>query len=977
MPPAKPPSDPRDTPAMRQHARFKALHPDCLLLFRIGDFYEMFDDDAVRASKAIGLTLTQRTAGVPMAGVPYHQLDTYLRRLIAQGFRVAVCEQVQDVAEVKAGQIVERAVTRVLTPGTLVDQSLLADDRPNHLACIAFVEVPGPAGRAHPRAAHTGAPGSASPAYPSPAHPIAAVAVAELSTGDLSVFWCPAEAIIDELARRGISEVLYAETADNKPPPRIASVLSALTLSGTPRPQWHFRLGESREALLKQFGVATLEAFGLGADDALAIPAGVIVRYLQATQSPRAAGGPGAGLGEPGPPSGEPGPPKCLAHIRPPRREEPSDRLLVDASTLRSLEIAGTIRASQGAGMNADGLDGSLLGVFLGSGCKSPCRTGMGKRLLRDWLLRPLAALEPIRARHTRVSCLVSDRRFAAEVAGAIDGVQDVPRVAARVALGRASPRDLVALGTSLARCAAIDTALVNVGAFAASRAELASLRPALEALAGRIAASCVESPPAHLREGGLIRDGVDAALDEARLLQRDAGSWLVAYQARLIAEHDLPTLKVAFNKITGYYIELSKGASDRAPPAFNRRQTLTNAERYITPELKEFEDKVNTAQSRALEREQRLFAALCEAAGGHLAAIQGFAAIVAELDALVCLADKAAARRWVCPEMTEEPVLKIRQGRHPVLDELLGSDFVPNDVLLGTPPEQPARLALITGPNMAGKSTYIRQTALLVMLAHAGSFVPAEAATIGLADRVFARVGADDALHAGQSTFMVEMTETAGILHHATDRSVVVLDEIGRGTSTLDGLSLAWAVSECLAAGEGGKRGTGAARPRTLFATHYHELTRLADDLPERITNLHVAVREWPAAEGGGEGDGHGQIVFLHRILPGRTDRSYGLHVARLAGIPEATIRRAREVLESLSVEHEAPGAVAARNGAGAAAGVGGTGGSQLSLFTEFVPHPAVDALREIKLDALTPLQAFDELRRLKGLSGSAEKPV
>ena len=960
---------------MRQYARFKGLHPDCILLFRIGDFYEMFDDDAVKASKAIGLTLTQRTAGVPMAGVPYHQLDTYLRRFIAAGFRVAVCEQVQDVAEVKAGQIVERAVTRVLTPGTLVDQSLLSDDRPNHLACIAFPpDVPPKA-----RAARNG---SAAASSSSGSADLAAVAVAELSTGDLSVFWCAADAIVDELARRGISEVLYAETADNKPPPRIANVLTALTLSGTPRPQWHFRIGESREALLKQFGVATLAAFGLGTDDALAIPAGVIVRYLQATQSPRDVAAEGDARG------GSANVRSVLAHIRPPRREEPTDRLLVDASTLRSLEIASTIRAASGAGFNPDGLDGSLLGVFLGSACKSPCRTGMGKRLLRDWLLRPLASLEPIRARHKRVSCLVSDRRFSSELAAAIEGVQDVPRVAARVALGRASPRDLVALGASLARCAAIDTALVNVGAFAAPRSELASLRPALEALSEHIATACVESPPPHLREGGLIRDGVDAALDEARLLQRDAGSWLVAYQARLIAEHNLPTLKVAFNKITGYYIELSKGAADRAPAAFNRRQTLTNAERYITPELKEFEDKVNTAQGRALEREQQLFVTLCDGAREHLAAIHTFAELVAELDALVCLADKAAARRWVCPEMTDEPVLNIRQGRHPVLDELLGADFVPNDVLLGTGPDQPARLALITGPNMAGKSTYIRQTALLVMLAHAGSFVPAEAATIGLADRVFARVGADDALHAGQSTFMVEMTETAGILHHATDRSLVVLDEIGRGTSTLDGLSLAWAVTESLAAGDaaGGKRASWP-RPRTLFATHYHELTRLADDFPERIANLHVAVREWPAAEGASGGDaaaGHGQIVFLHRILPGRTDRSYGLHVARLAGIPEATIRRAGEVLESLSVEHESPGMAGGSPVARTRAAVAGVPrpaapapNAQLSLFTEFLPHPAVDALREIKLDALTPLQAFDELRRLKGLSQPPEKPA
>ncbi len=946
------PSNPRDTPAMRQHARFKALHPDCLLLFRIGDFYEMFDDDAVKASKAIGLTLTQRTAGVPMAGVPYHQLDTYLRRFIAAGFRVAVCEQVQDVAHVKAGQIVERAVTRVLTPGTLVDQSLLADDRPNHLACVAFVDAPGPAGRADTAAVAV------------------AVAVAELSTGELSVFWCPADALVDELSRRAISEVLFAETADLKPPPRVAGVLGALSLAGTPRPQWHFRLGEAREALLAQFGVATLEAFGLPADDALAIPAGVIIRYLQATQAPRAEGS------SPTPPT--PSTPSTLAHIRPPRREEPTDRVLIDASTLRSLEVAATIRAASGLSPEVSH-DGSLLGVFLGSACKSPCRTGMGKRLLRDWLLRPLAALEPIRTRHDRVAALAADRRFSGELADAVTGVQDVPRLAGRVALGRAGPRDIVALGASVARVAAIDTALVNVAAFAPARAALAGGRPALEALAATIAEHCVENPPHHLREGGLIRDGVDAALDEARLLRRDAGSWLAAYQARLIAEHNLPTLKVAYNKVAGYYIELSKGAAERAPAIFHRRQTLTNAERYLTPELKDFEDKVANAEARALEREQALFAGLCEAAQAALGPIHAFAETVAELDALQCLADKAADRRWVRPEMVGEPGLDIRQGRHPVLDELLAADFVPNDVALGECPESATgpvpRLALITGPNMAGKSTYIRQTALLVLLAHAGSFIPAEAATIGLADRVFARVGADDALHAGQSTFMVEMTETAAILHHATDRSLVVLDEIGRGTSTLDGLSLAWAVTESLAGIEVGRargRAGTPARPRTLFATHYHELTRLADDHPHAVANLHVAVREWPAAEStpADSPDAHGQIVFLHRILPGRTDRSYGLHVARLAGIPEATIRRARVVLESLSVEHAAVGAAAPPSLPPPPVS---PGDGELNLFTSYVPHPAVDALREIKLDTLSPIQAFDELRRLKDLSQSA----
>jgi DNA mismatch repair protein MutS len=474
----------------------------------------------------------------------------------------------------------------------------------------------------------------------------------------------------------------------------------------------------------------------------------------------------------------------------------------------------------------------------------------------------------------------------------------------------------------------------------------------AAEEVSGAILAQCVEEPPAHMREGGVIRDGVDAALDEARLLQRDAGRWLGEYQKSLIERHNLPGLKVGYNRVFGYYIELPQAQARQAPAELQRKQTLRSAERFTTPELADFEHKVSTAEARALERERELLAALTERALSRLEEIGRYGAAVARLDALLGLADKAAARGWVRPTIVDEPVLMVHGGRHPVLEEVLEGRFVANDVELGDlrgageagPAAAP--LALITGPNMAGKSTYIRQVALIALLAHTGSFVPADRATVGVVDRIFTRIGADDALHAGQSTFMVEMIETANILNHATARSLVVLDEVGRGTSTLDGLSLAWAIVEHLAAGEGG--------PRALFATHYHELTDLEERFPGRIRNLHVAVREWP---GGGE---HAEIVFLHRILPGRTDQSYGLHVARLAGIPAGVVARAREVLASLAVHH-GPGARAARP-AKAAPQEG-----QMALFTEYVSHPAVEAIRELKLDAMTPMQAFDALRRLK----------
>jgi DNA mismatch repair protein MutS len=946
-----PAADPRDTPAMRQHARFKQRHPDCLLWFRIGDFYEMFDDDAVIASKALGLTLTQRTEGVPMCGMPFHQVDAYLRRALAQGLRVAICDQVQDAAEAKG--IVERAVTRVLTPGTLVDQSLLEDERSANLAAIAFLGPGKPAGN-----------GKANGSHAAESIELAVLAIAELSTGAFFVTRCPAEgsAIIDELARRQVSELLYAETADGKRPPRVARVLTALGLSGTPQPQWHFRQSEAHEALRQQFGVATFEGFGFTEHDPELIAAGALVRYLRATQTP--------GDDELPQPFVKRGTRPTLAHLQPPKRELSGERLVLDAASLRALEIDRTIRSGA--------LEGSLLGVFLGPGQKSACRTAMGKRLLREWLVRPSATLDVIEPRQRAVASLVEDRRLAGEIAEGLEPVQDVPRIAARLALGRITPRDLVALGRSLSAGVALGKVLAGAPALAGLRGAIASVEAALTPLAQRVQATCVEGPPAHLREGGLIKDGVDAALDEARGLKASAEAWLAKYQAELIARYNLPSLKVAFNKVFGFYIELPRAQASRAPAEFSRRQTLTNAERFITPELKTFEDKVQHADARALEREQALFADLCAAAGPLLGPMRVFSEAIAELDVIRCFADKAAERRWCRPELSAEPVLRATQGRHPVLDELLGRDFVPNDVSLGSPE---GSLALITGPNMAGKSTFIRQTALLTLLAHAGSFIPADAATIGLCDRIFTRVGADDALHAGQSTFMVEMIETASILHHCTPRSLVILDEIGRGTSTLDGLSLAWAIAERLAGDA--KPATPSHSPtpviprgpRTLFATHYHELTRLEDLRPQQVRNLHVSVKEFAGTSG------LAQIVFLHRILPGRTDRSYGIHVAKLAGLPDAVIRRAGEVMDSLSVEHAEPGSATTAPSTTQSAATGPQrprrmdrppppSAGQLALFTEFLPHPAVAELRELKLETLTPMQAFDALRQLAELA-------
>ena len=876
----------RDTPAMRQYDRFKREYPGCLLLFRMGDFYELFDEDAVTAHRTLGITLTERTKGQPMAGVPFHAVEGYLRRLVEHGFRVAVCEQVQDPAEAKG--VVERGVTRVLSPGTLVDETLLDDSRANRIAA-AWITGTG-------------------------AGACAAIAAVELSTGEFSVEECDAALLEDILARIGPSELLLPEgdheDAD-RPAARAARALNCPTLEA---PGWMFRPADAVAVLKEHFGVRTLESFDLSDDAPAATAAGALLRHLLDTQR---------GLGTD--PAATSRSVRPLAHLRPPRRAGRAAHLVLDGTTLRSLEVERTLRSG--------GTEGTLLSVL------QRARTPMGRRLLREWTCAPLGDRAAIHARQDAVATLVADERMREELRSACDGVQDVARIASRMSMGRATPRDLVALGKSMALAARIGAALGDATAFAGARSALEEAAARVGTLTARIGTSCVEQPPAHLREGGLFKDGADAEVDECRSLQRDATAWMARYQAELAEKSGIPSLKIGYNRVFGYFIEITHAHAAKAPAEFTRRQTLRNAERYITPELKTFEDKVLSAESRAIARERALFDELCTEAAGHLADLVRFADAVASLDSVGSLAEVAARHRWVRPDVVEESVLEITAGRHPVLDDLLRDRFVPNDTELGTP-AQPATLALITGPNMAGKSTYIRQTALIVLLAHMGSFVPAERATVGVTDRIFTRIGASDELHSGQSTFMVEMTETARILNHATRRSLVVLDEIGRGTSTLDGLSLAWAITEHLAA----------AGARTLFATHYHELTDLSTRIAG-VRNLHVSVREWK-----------GDVVFLHRIVAGATDRSYGIHVAQIAGIPKAVVARAKDVLGTLEVQTQPK---ASRGGRGRTAPV-----DAMPLFAAPAepapPHPALEALRNADLDNLTPMQAFDLLRKL-----------
>lgn len=869
-------NNPNDTPAMRQYRGFKDQYPDCLLFFRMGDFYELFYKDAETAAAALGITLTQRSAGIPMAGIPYHALEGYLHRLIKAGYRVAICEQMEDPSASKG--IVRRDITRLVTPGTLTDEALMDEGAENPLAAVQFIDDD-----------HT------------------LLAYAELSTGSFRVArFADPDTLADELARIGPSELLYVETADNKPPKRVDQLATRLACPVTPRPAWQFRLVESTEALHKQFQVTTLTGFGLDDDDPLIGPAGAIVHYLLETQQAK---------------DGR------LPHLTPPTLYSQADHLVIDQASLRSLEIERTLRSGDTAG--------SLLGTL------QSCRTAMGKRLLRHWLCYPLNDLDKITQRQNAVAAIVDDSTLSDQILDTLKPVQDVQRIASRVSLGRPSPRDIVALGQSLLNTTPLLDLLSATASFADLHTRLAEINPTLDALGRLITQACVDSPPPHLREGGLIADNYDPQLDEYRTLQSDSNKVLADYQTKITEESGIGSLKLGYNRVFGYYIEVSHANTAKVPPQFVRKQTLKNAERYITPELKEFEDKILGASHKAIAREQHIFNHLCAETSKQLIELNEYAQIIAELDVLACFARRAVRYRYTRPTIVDKPVLKIDEGRHPVLDEILADSYVPNDIDLAPA----SSLGLITGPNMAGKSTYIRQAALLTLLAHTGAFIPAASATIGLTDRIFTRIGASDEIHLGQSTFMVEMTETANICHHATARSLVILDEIGRGTSTLDGLSLAWAITEHLAK----------LKTRTLFATHYHELTQLPEQLTN-INNLNVTVREWAD-----------QVVFLHRIAPGAADKSYGIHVAKIAGLPTTVITRASDLMNQLEVHTGAqPG-----NGVAALTNSKTTNkkedDAQMALFTEFVEHPALTSLRESDLNALSPMDAFDLLRRLK----------
>jgi DNA mismatch repair protein MutS len=846
---------------LQQYLELKALHPDALLLYRLGDFYELFFEDAERAAPVLGIVLTRRrhneNVESPMCGIPHHAMATYVGRLLDAGFKIAVAEQLEEPAAARG--LVRRGIVRVLTPGTVTEPELLGGER---RFVAAVVRTGGDAAVAWLEAA-SGQLGGAT--------------VHQSELGELLGGVQPREVLLPE------GEALAAmpwETAGGRP-----------VITHAPPPWFEPRRGE--ELLRRALGVASLRGFQLDPGEPLVGAAGALLEYLRSTQG------------------------AVPTHVADFRRRLPRGEMALDAATVRNLELVRDAGGERRA---------ALLRVL------DATVTPMGSRLLRDWLLRPSLDRTAVAARHDAVAALIDDPAALAALADALRALGDLERAAARLGGGQPRPGELAALRAALAALPQAKRELTTSPA-----ALLASLGAAVDELADLrddLAAVLAEDPP-PLAGAGMVRGGVDAELDEARALSHGAKEALAEVEARERARTGIATLRVRYNRVFGYSFEVSRAHADRVPPEFVRRQTLANGERFVTPELEALEQRIAGAERVAEERERALYAALVERCAGRAARLAETARALAAADVLAAFAERARRRSYVRPRLVDGARVRLAGARHPVIEELSGSGFVPNDTDLDGAERQ---IVLLTGPNMGGKSTYLRQVALAAIMAWCGSFVAADDAEIGAIDRVFTRVGAADDIARGESTFMVEMTEVANILRHATSSSLVILDEVGRGTATFDGLSLAWAVVEALHDGPEG------ARPMVLFATHYHELTDLAQRL-ERVVNASLAVKEW-----------QGDVIFLHRVVPGPADRSYGIHVARLAGVPESVCRRAEQVLAE--VERHESKMVEATLPAGAQ--------RQLVLF----PPPEEEVarrLRGVDLERLTPLDALNLLAQLR----------
>ena len=797
------------TPMMRQYHEIKREHPEMLLFFRLGDFYEMFYEDAVVASRELEITLTSRNkdgtgSPIPMCGVPHHAVDNYLARLIKKGFKVAMCEQAEDPSQARG--IVRREVTRIVTPGTVIEEGVLDSKENNFMAGLFETE-----------------------------HKVGA-SFLDLSTGEFmltefsgSQRWTQLE---QELAHFHPKELVVSEAHRERFESRIDGNQKAVH---TPQSDWTFNLDYCRRILLEHFQVSTLEGFGINGQSAALSAAGALLHYVRHTRKSR------------------------LAHITELRVFEPLTYLKLDESTVENLELVR-------------GLDGSRQGTLLST--MDLTSTAMGARLLRTWLLRPSLELEEIRGRLDAVEELGNSALEMGRLRKVLQSIQDLERILSRVTLETANGRDLLAMRDSMRQLPELSRRLESY-----TSPLLSQEMDHLEDLEQLLACSIAEDPPVTLTEGGLIRTGFDSKVDELREITRSGKSFIAGLETEERQKTGISSLKVKYNKVFGYFIEVTKAHQDAVPDHYIRKQTLVGSERFITPELKEYEEKVLTAQEKIYELEKNLFCQIREQVGDQARRIQQVAHVVATIDVLAAFAEAARRYHYTRPQLDETHELKIRAGRHPVVEANSSEPFVPNDLDCGAERDQ---LLILTGPNMGGKSTYLRQNALIVILAQMGSFVPADEARIGLVDRVFTRVGASDNLAKGRSTFMVEMIETANILNLATPRSLILLDEVGRGTATFDGLSIAWSVAEYLVTQESHKA-------RTLFATHYQELTRL-DTLYEGVKNYCVTVQK-----------SQQKMVFFHRVQPGVANKSYGIEVARLAGLPAPVIKRAQEILSRL----------------------------------------------------------------------------
>ena len=865
----------RVTPMRRQYLEIKSQYPDCILMFRMGDFYEMFDEDAEAAASELDITLTSRAhrkggEKIPMAGVPYHSVDGYIAKLIEKGYHVAVCDQ---VTEPTGRGIVEREVTRVMTPGTVLELSLLEEGKSNYLMGVLPI----------------GDPGSGS-------WNRCGIAYVDISTGEFcATQFAGAEVGIrafEELARVEPSEVIMPESWVE----RGATLPEGIHLS--PAQDWTFEVAGARQLLLDHFRVSSLAGFGLDEKPDAAAAAGAVLQYLIVTQK------------------------QSLDQLVTLRAYATDAFMVLDQFTRRNLELVETIRGGKARG--------SLLGIL------DRTVTPMGKRLLRKWINEPLLEIKRLNARLDAVETLTAGEVLRAELAQALKPVSDVERLTNRVLLGKAGPRELVALKSALAAIPRLRELIESAPSLYAIAERLDPCEQVYELISRAIA----DDPPPAFNVIGVIRAGYSPELDAIVAASQNARDWIANLEAQERSRTGIPSIKVSYNKVFGYYIEVTNAHRDKVPADYLRKQTLVNAERYITPELKEYESKVLNAEEEILAAERQLFFDLCKTVGEHSEGLLKTANAIAHSDAFASLAEVAVREGYSRPTLTEDTILEIEAGRHPVVEKLLerSTRYVANDSHFDTA----SRIHIITGPNMSGKSTYIRQVALITLMAQIGSFVPADSATIGLVDRIFARIGAQDEIHAGQSTFMVEMVETARLLSGSSSRSLLILDEIGRGTSTYDGMAIARSVIEFI-------HNNPRLNCRTLFATHYHELTELPNILP-RVANHNVAVAE--------KGD---DIVFLHRVLPGGADQSYGVHVAQLAGMPRSVVERARELLSQLEAD-----------GSDFALFKPKPRRQQFSFF-EAPENPVVGTLRSLEVDDLSPLEALTALYELKRMVAEA----